>query len=151
MPYPGRLTHEHVVYITPAPILAWLERLDDWVLRLVKMFGCMLVLRRVAAAHVPALQAKTQVHPPVARFQALLATFPARLHFVNLIQMCAAIACHTLSCSSSGGLGFIRNSLRERLCSNRVRGSRLEPCRIDGRRERELFDNFEFCLRQRHV
>jgi hypothetical protein len=82
---PGCLTQEHVVHITPAPILAWLERLDDWVLRLVKMFGCMLVLGRITAAHVPALQAKTQVHPAVAHFQTLLATLAARLHFMNLI------------------------------------------------------------------
>jgi hypothetical protein len=82
---PAGLTHEHVVHITPAPILAWLERLDNWVLRLVKMFGCMLVLRRIAAAHVPALEAKTQVHPAVTHFQTLLAAFAARLHFVNLI------------------------------------------------------------------
>jgi hypothetical protein len=45
----------------------------------------MLVLRRIAAAHVPALQAKTQVHPAVTHFQTLLAAFAARLHFVNLI------------------------------------------------------------------
>jgi hypothetical protein len=82
---PAGLTHEHVVHITPAPIFAWLERLDNWVLRLVKMFGCMLVLGRITAAHVPALQAKTQVHPAVAHFQTLLATLAARLHFMNLI------------------------------------------------------------------
>ena len=35
------------------------------------------VLRRIAAAHVPALQAHAQMHPRVARLQALLATLAA--------------------------------------------------------------------------
>ena len=38
-----------------------------------------------AIAIMPALQAKTQVHPTVTHFQTFLAAFAGRLHFVNLI------------------------------------------------------------------
>jgi hypothetical protein len=70
--YPGccgfvyQLTDESFVDITPTPVLPRLKRLDNWVRRLMEVFGGMLVLRRVAAANVAALQTETQVHPAVA-------------------------------------------------------------------------------------
>ena len=77
------------VYIAPTPGLTWFQRLHDGMLCLVKMLGGMLVFRGIAAAHVAALQAKTQVHPSVSHFQAFLAALRAGSHFSNLIQVLA--------------------------------------------------------------
>src|SRR5690242_758093 len=81
------LADETFVHITPTPVLPRLKGLDDWVLGLMKVFGGMLVLRRVAAANVAALQTETQVYPAVAHLQAFLAAFPTRLYIANLTQM----------------------------------------------------------------
>ncbi|CAA9259620.1 MAG: hypothetical protein AVDCRST_MAG93-2129 [uncultured Chloroflexia bacterium] len=43
-----------------------------------EVFGGVLVLRRVAAAHMAAAQAHAQVNPGVAQLEALLAAVPAR-------------------------------------------------------------------------
>jgi hypothetical protein len=39
----------------------------------VKMLGGMLILRRIATTHVPAFQARPQMHPSVAYFDAFRA------------------------------------------------------------------------------
>src|SRR6185436_15806302 len=62
-----------LVDVTPPPRLPRLERLDDRVLRAVVVLRRVLVLRRIAAADVAAAQAAAEVHPRVARLQALLA------------------------------------------------------------------------------
>src|SRR6185312_897830 len=58
---------------TPAPILPRLYRPNDWVLRTVKMLRGVLVLRRIAAAHMAARHTQAQMHPGIAHLQALLA------------------------------------------------------------------------------
>ena len=55
----------------------------------VKMFGSVFVLRGIAAAHVSADQAQTQVDPLIAHFQAFFAAFGVRLNVLDLVQMCA--------------------------------------------------------------
>jgi hypothetical protein len=53
----------------------------------VKMLGSMLILRRIAATHLPANHAQPQMHPSIANLQAFLATLGMRLHILNLIHV----------------------------------------------------------------
>ena len=50
-----------------------------------KMFGCMLILRRISAADVSANEAQAKMHPLVSRLQAFLATACVRLDILNLV------------------------------------------------------------------
>jgi hypothetical protein len=54
-----------LVDVTPLPVLARLKRLDDRMSCPVKVFRGVLVLRRVAAPDVPAMQTAAQVHPRI--------------------------------------------------------------------------------------
>ena len=56
-------------------------------LRLMKVLGRMFMKRRIAASHMPALQAHPKMNPGAAYLQALLTTLRRRLHLPNLIQM----------------------------------------------------------------
>jgi hypothetical protein len=78
-----------LVNVTPAPIFARLERLNNRMLRFMKMFGRMFVFGIVAAADVSAGQTQTQMDPLVAHFQTFLAPFAARRHLTDLVKMCA--------------------------------------------------------------
>ena len=81
----------HLIDIAPAPSLSGLEGLHDGMLGVMEMFRRMFIFRRVAAAHMSALQTKTQVNPCVANFQALFAAIgSARCYGPNLIQMSAS-------------------------------------------------------------
>ena len=51
-----------------------------------KMCARMAILRRIAAAHMAALQAHAQMHPRVARLQALFASLGVRLHVLHVIR-----------------------------------------------------------------
>lgn len=51
------------------------------------MFGGMLVLGLVSAAHVPADFAQAQVDPGIARLQAFYAAITACFHRVDLFEM----------------------------------------------------------------
>jgi hypothetical protein len=57
----------------------------------VKVFRRMLVLGRIAAADVAAIQAEAQMDPSIARLQALFAAVGVGFYFVNLIQVGATI------------------------------------------------------------
>jgi len=61
--------------------------LHDGVLGRVKVLGRMLADRRVAAAHMPALQAKPQMHPALSDLQTLFTTRRMRLDLTNLTKM----------------------------------------------------------------
>jgi hypothetical protein len=76
-------------------MLAGLKRLHDGMLRVMKVLGRMFVLRRIAAAHVAAFQAQSQMDPAIAHFQALLAAASVRSDRPDLIEMRAS--CHVLS------------------------------------------------------
>jgi hypothetical protein len=58
-----------------------------------KMFGSVLILRRVAATDMPTLKAETQMHPGIAYFQAVLASMSAWGYVANLIEVCTPL-CH---------------------------------------------------------
>jgi len=53
----------------------------------VKMFGRVLVLRGIAAAHVPAGHAQAQMHPTITELQAFLAASGVRADVTNRIEM----------------------------------------------------------------
>src|ERR1700746_3514369 len=58
-------------------------------LRLVKMFGGVLILRRVAAAYVAALETQAQMHPGVMHLETFLAALAAGSNFPDLFLMTA--------------------------------------------------------------
>jgi hypothetical protein len=60
------------VHITPDPRLPRLIGTDERVLRFVEVFGGVLVLGRVATAHVSTGEAQAQVNPGVTRLNAVL-------------------------------------------------------------------------------
>jgi hypothetical protein len=64
-------------------------------LRAMKVLGRVFVLRRVAAAHMAAFQAQTQMDPGVTHLQAFLAATRVRSDRTDLIEM--RTTCHGLS------------------------------------------------------
>jgi hypothetical protein len=84
------LSEHYFVNVAPAPIFAGLERLNNRVFRPVKMLRRVLVLRRIAAAHMPAREAQPQVNPGVAHLEAFLAAFPAGRDFANFLDVLAS-------------------------------------------------------------
>ena len=85
----GRPRHVqlHLIDVTPAPALPRLDRPHNRVLDLMEMLRRMLVRRRVAAPHMPALHAHPQMHPRTADLQTLLTPVGRRLHLPDLVQM----------------------------------------------------------------
>ena len=77
----------NLIYVTPHPTLSRLYRLYDRVLGGVKMLGRMLVFRGIAASHMTAFAAKTQMHPGIARFQAFLTTVRVWSNVPYMVQM----------------------------------------------------------------
>jgi hypothetical protein len=74
--------HFDLIDVTPAPILARFDRLHNGMFGPVKMFGRMFVLRRIAASHMAALQAHSQVNPSVTHLQAFFAPGSARANIL---------------------------------------------------------------------
>jgi hypothetical protein len=81
--------------------------------------------RGVTAADVPASQAQTQVHPPRADSQAILAAFGARRYFANHFQMRVS---HVVS-FSSGRRSMVEPAFRLSPFS----GSEVRSCRARAR------------------
>jgi hypothetical protein len=77
----------HLVHITPAPVLARLDRPHDRVPGCMKMPGRMSMRRGVAAPYMPAGQAHSKMHPVAMNLQTLLAPSRQWLHLVNLIHV----------------------------------------------------------------
>jgi hypothetical protein len=67
-------------------------------LGVMKVLGRVLVLGRIAAAHMAAFQAQAEMNPGVAHLQAFLAAFAAGGDVANLIEVSAGL-CHRLSSS----------------------------------------------------
>jgi hypothetical protein len=76
-----------LIYITPAPGFAGLDRFHDRVFHSVEVLCRMLVLRGIAAAHLPTYHALPQVNPSVSQFDALAAHSLGRFHVFNLVQV----------------------------------------------------------------
>jgi hypothetical protein len=62
----GKLFNEEVIYVAIPPVFVGFVGLDHRVVGGVEMFGGMFVLRVIAASHVPASLAETQMHPGIA-------------------------------------------------------------------------------------
>jgi hypothetical protein len=75
------------VDVAPAPGFARFDRTHDGMLGAVKMFGGVLVLRRITAANVATFHAKAKVNPGVTHFQTLLAAGSVRGDFMNVGEM----------------------------------------------------------------
>jgi hypothetical protein len=93
MDHHSQLIEHHFIYKAPAPFFAGLERFHDRMLGRVKVFGGVLVRRRVATAHMAAGHAEAQVHPLGADAQAIFTTVRAGCDVFNLIEMSASF-CH---------------------------------------------------------
>src|SRR5690349_19478293 len=59
----------------------------------VEMFGGMLVLGGIAAAHMPALEAQAQVYPSISNFQTILTTIRAGRDVAYFVEM-RTLYCH---------------------------------------------------------
>ena len=81
------------VNVTPAPIFSGLERSHDGMSGRAEVFRGVFILGGIATTDVPAVQAQTKVHPPIALLQTLLTTPSARFDILDLIEMCAVTHC----------------------------------------------------------
>jgi hypothetical protein len=96
--------HRDFVDETPQPALARLEGLHDRMLGGPKMLRGVLVLGRVAAAHVAALAAQAKVNPGISRLEALLTTLGEGAHILDVTHVRTAFAHDGASCSCFGWL-----------------------------------------------
>src|SRR5690348_4840200 len=88
---PLKFSGVHLVCIAPYPALPRLDGTNERVAGFMEVFGGMLVLGRIATAHVTTAQAQAQVDPCVANLHALFAhMLVGGLNF-DLIQMIAAL------------------------------------------------------------
>ena len=85
-----------------------------------KVFGCMLVLGGVAAAHVSAGEAKPEMNPAVSHLQAFLTAIAVRLVVLCGIQMIACVG-HGLYREAMIRLAPIGRSVRRRQSRSRWR------------------------------
>jgi len=78
---------DHLIDVTPGPVLARFQRFYDRVLGGVKVFGGVLVLGRIAATDVAATEAQAQVYPFITHLQAFFAAVSVRFDVANLIDV----------------------------------------------------------------
>jgi hypothetical protein len=83
----------YFVDVAPDPVFSGLDRPDHRMPALMKMFGGMFILRRIAAAHLPAHHTHAQVNPGVADLHAFFADVLVCGCDFDLIQMFAFL-CH---------------------------------------------------------
>jgi hypothetical protein len=79
------------VHITPYPGFPGLIGTDEGMLRFLEVFGGVLILGRIAAAHMSAAQAQAQVNPAVACFNAFLANVFVGFLDLDLVQVGAFV------------------------------------------------------------
>src|SRR2546425_4718776 len=91
-PRSSRLEH-YLVDVTPAPVLPWLEGLDNRVVGRMEMLGGVLILRLVTATHMSTDETETQVQPAVTGLQAILAPIGTRRDLTYLVEV-ATLLCH---------------------------------------------------------
>src|SRR5262249_16592864 len=88
----GQFAHDFV-HITPRPVLARLNRADHRMPGVMKMLGGMFVLGRIAATHVAALRAHSQMDPGVAGFNTFLTNVSVRAGKLDFGEMTTR-SCH---------------------------------------------------------
>ena len=79
--------HFHLVYIAPTPVLPRFHRTHNRMLCRMKMFRRVSMKRGVAAPHMPALQAHSQMHPVTVNLETLLASLRRWFHLPDLVHM----------------------------------------------------------------
>jgi hypothetical protein len=84
-----RFSGDHFIHVAPDPTFSGFDGPYERVRDMVKVFGCMLVLRGIAAADVAAYHAQAQVNPGVAHFYALFADVCFGGGDFDLIEMLA--------------------------------------------------------------
>ncbi len=80
------LNHD-LVHVTPSPVFTGLERSNKGVMGLSEVPGRVFIFRGVAATHVPAGKAQSQVDPRVTHLQALLASGGVGRHILYLVKV----------------------------------------------------------------
>jgi hypothetical protein len=80
-----------LVHVTPHPGFSRLNRTDQRVLRFVEVFGGVLVLGRIAAAHMSANQAQAQVDPGVSGFHAIFTHVLFSVSELDLVKVAAFV------------------------------------------------------------
>ena len=83
----SHLPRKNLVHVAPDPAFAGLNRANQRMGGRVEVFGCMLVLRRIAAADISANHAQTQVHPGIAHLYAFFANMRVGALDFDLIEM----------------------------------------------------------------
>jgi hypothetical protein len=91
----------HFIHETPDPRLPGFVGPDERVLRFLEVFGGMLVLGRVATAHMFATETQAQVNPAIAGLNAVLADMFVGFFDLDLVQVCAFVWHGCLQESSS--------------------------------------------------
>jgi hypothetical protein len=81
----------HFIQVTPDPGLPGFVGPDERVLRFLEVFGGMLVLGRVATAHMSATETQAQVNPSVTGLNAVLANMFVGFFDFDLVQVCAFV------------------------------------------------------------
>jgi hypothetical protein len=85
----GHRARNHFVNVAPDPVFSGLDRANHGMAGVVKVFGGVFILRRIAATHTPARHAHAQVNPGVADFHALFTDVFVGGCDLDLIQMLA--------------------------------------------------------------
>jgi hypothetical protein len=85
----SRTSNFDLIHITPSPILAGFDGLDDGVLGRAKVLRGVPVLGRVATAYVAAGEAHPQVHPGVSDLQAIFTAAGTGLDVANFLHVFA--------------------------------------------------------------
>src|SRR5260370_32853292 len=89
----GDCARDDLMYVAPDPVFARLDRAHHRMAAVLKMFGGVLVLRRIAATHLPAGHAHAQVNPGVTDLDAVFTDVLLGRRDLDLVQM-FAFFCH---------------------------------------------------------
>jgi hypothetical protein len=81
----------HLIYIAPNPRFSALNRPHQRVLSLMEVLGGMLVLRGIATADLPALQAHAEVDPGIPCFYALFTDVLIGVFNLDVVEMGALL------------------------------------------------------------
>jgi hypothetical protein len=76
-----------LVDITPDPGFARLDGADQWMLRMMKMFGGMFIFRGIAASDITAYKAHAKMDPLISHFHAFVANVSCGFADFDLIEV----------------------------------------------------------------
>jgi hypothetical protein len=88
----GHFAGNHFVDVAPDPFFSGLDRAHHGMAGVMEMFGGMLVLRRIAATHIPADHAHPEMNPSVPKFDALCTNVNVGRPELDLIQVFAFLS-----------------------------------------------------------